>query len=169
MAAVVLEAGLPAPRDRAAGWACGIVYALGQVNFLSDPTQTPCMTGEQIAKGFGVSPATMHAKWRIIREQLDLIPMDPEWCLPSRLKDNPLVWMIEVDGIILDLRAFPREVQQKAFEMGLIPFVPADEDDGEDEHGPDSDGIIGRIGRQRWHHRTDWTALITASGRSRHR
>ena len=39
---------------------------------------------------------------------------------------NPLVWMAEVNGLLVDLRDMPREVQEIAFEDGLIPYIPAD-------------------------------------------
>ena len=39
---------------------------------------------------------------------------------------NPLVWMAEVNGLLVDLRDMPREVQEIAFEKGMIPYIPAD-------------------------------------------
>jgi hypothetical protein len=42
----------------------------------------------------------------------------------SRVKDNPLVWMIEVNGIVVDVRMMPREFQEEAHRLGLIPFMP---------------------------------------------
>ena len=103
------------------------MYALGRVNFLTDPTQTPHMAAAEIASGFGVSQATMMSKARVIREGLDLMPFHPDWCLPSRLDDNPLVWMLEVNGLLMDIRMAPREAQVTAYENGLIPYVPADQ------------------------------------------
>ena len=50
----------------------------------------------------------------------------PDWTLPSRLGDNPLVWMLEVNGFMMDIRHCPREVQEIAFQKGLIPYLPAD-------------------------------------------
>jgi hypothetical protein len=32
--------------------------------------------------------------------------------------------MAEVNGLLADLRAMPREVQEIAFEDGLIPYIP---------------------------------------------
>jgi hypothetical protein len=46
--------------------------------------------------------------------------------LPSRLDSNPMVWMLQVNGMIVDVRALPREVQVESFERGMIPYVPAD-------------------------------------------
>ena len=52
--------------------------------------------------------------------------MDPTWTVPSLMERNPLVWMAEVNGVLVDLRDMPREVQVIAYEQGLIPYVPAD-------------------------------------------
>lgn len=116
----------PAQRGKPAGWAAGIVYAVGWVNFLTDPQQIPHMTSVEIADGFGVSSATMMAKAKVLREGLGLMRFDPTWTLPSRLDDNPLVWLRLVNGLAVDLRKAPREVQQAAYEQGLIPYIPAD-------------------------------------------
>ncbi|MBM4076885.1 MAG: hypothetical protein FJ267_14750, partial [Planctomycetes bacterium] len=40
---------------------------------------------------------------------------DPNWTLPSRLWDNPIVWMLQVNGFTMDVRHAPREVQEIAF------------------------------------------------------
>jgi hypothetical protein len=79
----------------------------------------------------------MEAKSKIIRDKLDLMPLDPDWCLPELLKDNPLVWMFDVGGLVMDIRMAPRDVQEEAYEMGLIPFIPADKQRPESESGPD--------------------------------
>ena len=51
-------------------------------------------------------------------------------CLPSfsrrSLEDNPLVWMLKVNGLLMDIRTAPREAQEVAFQKGLIPYIPAD-------------------------------------------
>ena len=98
-------------------------------NFLTDPNQDPHMTSREIAEGFGVSVGTMQAKGKIIREDLDLIPFDPEWTLDSMMEQNPLIWLFEVNGFPMDIRQAPREVQANAYERGLIPYIPADRGD----------------------------------------
>jgi len=122
----VYEEGLPLEKGKPVGWASGIVHAIGFVNFLHDPSQSPHMTSTQLAEGFGVSQQTMLTKSKIIRDMLDLIQLDPDWCLPSRLGDNPLVWMLEVDGFIVDARDAPLKFQREAYRRGLIPYVPGD-------------------------------------------
>ncbi|MFQ6035322.1 MAG: DUF6398 domain-containing protein [Sedimentisphaerales bacterium] len=135
MATLLYAGGLPIESGRPASWASGIVHALGWVNFLQDPSLSPHMASSEVAKGFGVSQETMLAKSRIIRDELDLFPMDPQWCLPSLLKDNPLAWMVSIKGFITDARYLPREMQQEAYRLGLIPYIPADEQ----KHPPKSD------------------------------
>ena len=136
MAAVVCQGASSVLRGKSSGWAAGIVYAFGRVNFLTDPNQTPHMAATEIARGFEVSQATMMSKAKVIRQGLDLMPLHPDWCLPSKLDDNPMVWMLKVNGFLMDIRMAPREAQVAAYEKGLIPFVPADQqravrDDGE--------------------------------------
>ncbi len=53
-----------------------------------------------------------------------MVPLDPAWCLPSKLADNPLAWMIQVNGLIVDARTAPRAIQEEAFRRGLIPYIP---------------------------------------------
>jgi hypothetical protein len=107
-------------------WACGIVYVLGRVNFLDDPSFSPHMKTAELAAAFGVSEATIHAKARLIEKALGIHALDPQWTVPSLIDRNPLTWMAEIGGLIIDLRTMPREVQEQAFDAGLIPFIPAD-------------------------------------------
>jgi len=142
MAWTIYEEGLPVESGKPNSWASGIVYALGRVNFLHDPSQSPHMSSAEIAKGFGVSQGTMMAKSRIIRDELDLIQLDPDWCLPSRLRDNPLVWMLSVNGFVMDIRVAPREAQEEAYRMGLIPYIPADIEEPEPESDTEPEVIL---------------------------
>jgi hypothetical protein len=107
-------------------WACGIVWTLGRINFLSDPASKPYMTMAEVCAGFGVSQSTTSAKMRVIWNALDTFQFDPRWTVRSMLDQNPLVWLAEVDGLMVDLRQMPREVQEAAFETGVIPYIPAD-------------------------------------------
>jgi len=45
----------PLARGKLQIWACAMVYTLGRVNFLFDPSQTPHMRADQICQIFGVS------------------------------------------------------------------------------------------------------------------
>ncbi|MGN6546696.1 MAG: DUF6398 domain-containing protein [Aureliella sp.] len=107
-------------------WASGIVRAIGWVNFLHDKTQTPYMKATDIDQYLGVASSTGAARSSEIRKLAKLYAFDPEWTLPSRLEDNPMVWMLEVNGFVIDVRRAARELQEQAYLQGLIPYIPAD-------------------------------------------
>jgi hypothetical protein len=114
----------PLARGKATTWACGIIHALGMVNFLFDSSQTPHVSASQIWEHFGLSSSTMQAKSKQIRDLLNIYPMDPNWTIPSMIGENPLIWMLEINGLIIDVRSAPRAIQEEAFLRGLIPYVP---------------------------------------------
>lgn len=116
----------PLAKGKVNTWACGIVHALGMVNFLFDPSQTPHMSASEIYQQFGVSQSTGSAKSKQVRDAMDMYPLDPKWCVPSNIDKNPLAWMVSINGLIVDVRNAPREFQQEAFRIGLIPYLPED-------------------------------------------
>ncbi len=82
------------------------------------------MKSRQIDEHFGLSTATGQARSKQIRDLLRMHPFDVEWSLASRIDSNPLAWLIQVNGLIVDARAMPREVQEEACRKGLIPHLP---------------------------------------------
>ncbi len=116
----------PLMRGHCDTWACGVMYTIGAVNFLFDPAQMPHLNSRELCALFGVSQSACAAKTREIRRIFDIGPRDPRWSLPSGLAENPLVWMVLINGVIVDLRTMPRELQEQAYQLGLIPFVPGD-------------------------------------------
>jgi Domain of unknown function (DUF6398) len=111
-------------------WASGIVRAVGGVNFLHDKSQTPYMRSTDIDHYLGTSPSSGAAKLAAIRKMFKMHQLDPNWTLPSKLDDNPMVWLLQVNGFMVDVRRAPREVQEIAFIKGLIPYIPADRQQG---------------------------------------
>ena len=107
-------------------WACGVVYAIGRVNFLTDTTQSPHMSTARLCELFGVGKSTASAKANLLMNMLGMVLLDPRWCLRSRLADNPLAWMFRVNGVIVDIRCAPREAQEEVFRRGLIPYIPSE-------------------------------------------
>ena len=107
-------------------WACGIIRTIGWVNFLDDQSQTPHMKLTAIDKAFGVSESTGQGKSKAIRLMLKIRQFDHNWMLPSRMDENPMIWMLEVNGFIMDIRKCPREMQEHAFGKGLIPYISED-------------------------------------------
>lgn len=114
-------------------WASGIVRTIGWVNFLHDPSQTPHMALSSIDEAFGIGESTGAAKLKTIRTMLRIRQFDPKWTLPSKMDDNPMVWTLEVNGFLMDIRSASRELQEVAFQKGLIPYIPADRAGTSDE------------------------------------
>ena len=108
-------------------WACGILYALGTANFLFDKSQNPHMRADELCTACGVSKSSGENTAKLIRVLLKIYPLDPHWCLPGNVDQNPMIWTLQVNGMLVDVRNMPREVQVIAYEKGLIPYIPADQ------------------------------------------
>ncbi|MCP4110909.1 MAG: plasmid pRiA4b ORF-3 family protein [Desulfobacteraceae bacterium] len=121
----------PLAKGKDKTWACGITHAIGMVNFLYDPSQVPHISAKELYKCFGVSVSTGAAKSKTVRDALKMYQLDPDWCLPSMIDNNPMAWMISVDGFTIDARHAPKDIQKQAYEKGLIPYLPGSEDDVE--------------------------------------
>ncbi|WP_019415368.1 DUF6398 domain-containing protein [Paenisporosarcina sp. TG20] len=113
----------PIVKGKANVWACGIVHAIGTVNFLFDPAQSPTMKVNELYSKFGVSGSTGSAKSKLIRDMMKIGIFDPTWTLLSKMENNEMVWMITVNGFIIDARNAPREIQEEAYRKGLIPYI----------------------------------------------
>jgi hypothetical protein len=106
-------------------WAAGVIHAVGHVNFLDDPSQSPHCKSKAIYEYLAFPRALAKANQGKSGKCLAWGAMSPEWSLPSQLIDNPMVWMLQVDGIVVDIRQAPIELQELAFEQGYIPFIPS--------------------------------------------
>ena len=111
----------PLVRGEPRVWVGAVIYTVGMVNFLFDKTQRPHMTTDALAKVAGAAKSTLSRKSQAICDLFRILPMDPELCRRELLADNPLAWMIEVDGFIVDARMLPAELQAEARRRGLIP------------------------------------------------
>jgi hypothetical protein len=114
----------PILTGKANSWASAIVYSIGRINFLFDKSQTPHMRADELCKHFGLSSSTVSAKSKAILDTLKSMVMDPRWTLPSLMERNPMAWSIMVNGLIVDARHMPREIQEEAFRRGMIPYLP---------------------------------------------
>lgn len=117
----------PLSSGQAKTWAATIVHTVGRVNFLSDKSFEPYISAADLAAAFGVSPKTVSSKSTQLWKMLNLMQFDPKWTLPSRVDRNPMIWMLSINGFIMDVRNAPREVQEQAFDKGLIPYIPDDQ------------------------------------------
>lgn len=118
----------PLESGRANTWACGIVYTIGFVNFLFDKSFPPYISAEELCAAFGVAKRTGYNTSKKIRDRFDLMQFDPRWTLPSLMDQNPMAWMISVNGLMIDARHAPRYIQEEAYRRGLIPYLPGEGD-----------------------------------------
>lgn len=84
------------------------------------------MRADELCTAFGVSQSSGSNNAKLIRDLFGMFQFDPRWCLPSLVNDNPMVWILQVNGLMVDIRHMPREVQEIAYQKGLIPYIPAD-------------------------------------------
>lgn len=113
---------------RDATWAAGIVYAIATNNFIFDKSNPCYMTAQEIAGGFNLSASTAANKASELRGMFDVNPLNTEWMVQELIESNPAVWLLKVDGYVVDIRDMPLAVQNLAFEKGLIPYVPGERD-----------------------------------------
>ena len=116
----------PLLSGKPATWVCGILYTLGRVNFLFDQSQTPHLRAEALCALCGVGKSTGGTKAKAIEDALNIQLFDATWTLPSRLESSPMIWLVQVNGLIVDVRGMPRPIQEEAFRKGIIPYIPAD-------------------------------------------
>ena len=105
----------PLSSGRSNTWACGIVYAIGSVNFLFDKSQNPHLKADELCSWFGIAVSTGANKAKQIRDMLRIDHFNNKWILPSLIPEHPMAWMISVDGFILDARSLPRSFQEETF------------------------------------------------------
>jgi len=106
-------------------WAAGVLYTVGSINFLFDRSQTPHLRADELAERLGVVKTTMANKSARIRALLGLSWYEPDLSRRSILEQNPLAWLVSVDGIPVDARMLPDEMQDDARRLGLIPDLEA--------------------------------------------
>jgi len=69
------------------------------------------------------SPAQLSCQGQSARI-LRLRDFDSEFMRRDLVEASPLTWLLEDDGLLVDIRHAPAQFQVRAFELGLIPFVP---------------------------------------------
>ncbi len=106
-------------------WAAGVIYAVGQVNFLFDRAQTPHLTADELAERLGVVKTTMANKAGLINRTLDVGIFEPKLTRVAMLEQHPMAWIVEVDGFLVDARTLPADLQDEARRRGLIPDIDA--------------------------------------------
>jgi hypothetical protein len=114
-------------------WACAVLYALGQVNFLSDKATKPHMAMADLCGHFGIAASTGGNKAKLVRDALAMHQFDHVWMLPSRIADSSQPWFVMVNGMVVDARDLPPFLQIAAADKGLIPYACVATDEEEPE------------------------------------
>ncbi len=117
----------PLARGKPEVWACAIAYAIAQINFLFDRSQKLHTTPSELCAFFGAAQTTASNKAKQIRDLFKMQYFDVEWSRPSTIDHNPTAWMVMVNGFIVDARTLPRELQEEAYQKGLIPYLPQEQ------------------------------------------
>jgi hypothetical protein len=86
----------PIQSGRAPSWARGVVYALGQANFLVDAGTKPYLTADDLSAAFGVAKSTLSGKARQIRDLLKISWATPEFLREDMIEASPAIWYIRV-------------------------------------------------------------------------
>lgn len=115
----------PLLKGRAGTWAAGIVHAIATANFLFDKSNEHYISVGDIAERFGIAKSTVGSKSAEIRKMLRINYFNSEWMVRSAVDSNSMVWMVTMDGLPVDARMLPLELQIICHENGLIPYVPA--------------------------------------------
>ncbi|NQY41869.1 MAG: hypothetical protein HRT87_00760 [Legionellales bacterium] len=108
-------------------WACAITYAIGTVNFLFDKNTNSFISISELTQKSQVNQSTATNKSQQIRELLKIHQLDHKSILPSQVENIPRVWFIMLDWFHMDARELSREIQEVAYQKGLIPYIHADQ------------------------------------------
>ncbi|MBQ9065483.1 MAG: hypothetical protein IJ123_08560 [Blautia sp.] len=115
----------PLTSGRANTWAAGIIYAIAQNNYIFDKSQPVHMNAEELVEPLGLAKSTAANKAAEIRKLLKIDHFNAEWVLASDVEKNPMLWYVEINGLLVDARRLPLEIQVECARRGLIPYVPS--------------------------------------------
>jgi hypothetical protein len=79
-------------------WAVGIIYAIGQINFLFDKSFLPYQSTDEICTYFNTSKSTASQKAKNIRDMFDLSYYDKEFSTKKMSDSNPLSDIVMING-----------------------------------------------------------------------
>lgn len=115
----------PSPLDRGELriWAGCAIYAVGSINFLFDPSQRPHVTGDDLSYLTGIPKSTLANKAKLIRDTLRLKAFDGELTRQHVLRSNPLAWLVELNGLVVDARVLPADALRSLRRRGIVPDI----------------------------------------------
>ena len=114
----------PLASGKAEGWACGIVYAVGSHNFLWDKNHEPYMSTDDLCAFFGISKSTAQTRAAMVRDICGLDTFSLGSFREEFIQKMPLVWIRDIEGLLLDVRELPEFYQDELYKGGEIPLPP---------------------------------------------
>jgi hypothetical protein len=104
---------VPFMSGRASTWAAGIIYALGQINFLFDGEFEPYVERGEIPRHFGVAQSTVGQKAKAIRDMFRLDSWDAEFSTQEMRDTDPYRDMVILNGFIVPISMLPPDLQEQ--------------------------------------------------------
>lgn len=127
-AAVKLSRKRPSPlkRGRFKNWVGGIIYGVGQVNYLFHPDEPIHLSASKISSQLEIPDSTLKQKAGRVREELDIDSFEPEWLRKDLIQRMPAFQKVEFEGEMKNVRWLDGEDYEKLREEGAIPDISQD-------------------------------------------
>ena len=93
-------------------WVAAIIYAIGSVNFLFDPSFKPYVSTDDICNYFGVSKSTTAQKAKVIRDMFKMSQWNGEFFTTYMKETNPFLSNVFLDGMPIPISSLPEELQK---------------------------------------------------------
>jgi hypothetical protein len=94
-------------------WAAGVIYALGQINFLFDRSFEPYATHDDICNHFGTNKSTTSQKAKLIRDMFKMRYGNDEFLTERNKKDKPFGKSMMINGLILPIDLLESESHEE--------------------------------------------------------
>ncbi len=125
----------PLERGKVKTWAAGIAHALAMVNLAYAEDADPHIELPQLARHFGVSASTARNKGEEIINNMGLLPLDPDWVLPSQRENNP--WD-EIRAMFTEPDGSPLDILMSAGDIDSELYLHPPSDQGNADETPDN-------------------------------
>jgi len=93
-------------------WAAAVIHAIGNINFLFDPSFKPYVSVSDISKYFGTSKSTVTQKSKQIRDMFKMRVWDREFSTTHMMEHNPFSRFVMIDGFIVSIDSLPPELRE---------------------------------------------------------
>lgn len=104
--------------------AIGQARKVDQIECMLDQARSFASSGE-LCDLLGIGRSTGTTKGGEVSAALKMRPLECEWLHPDVLANDPRAWFLDIGGMVVDARQLPPGMQQQAFRLGPIPFVPS--------------------------------------------